>query len=90
MEILYNKITQKLLEQRIESLLKNEKLKEMGIKKIRLGITTYNYPIDMLQIGKGKKEIFIVGGTHSSEIIGIDFTTQLIEQLPYIDNYDPN
>ena len=87
---LYKKITQQLLEQRIDELLKDEKLQQLGIKKINLGRTTYNYEINMIQIGQGKKEIFIVGGTHSSEIIGIDFTTQLIKQLPNLENYDPN
>ena len=90
MEVKYGKITQETIKKRIEDLLQNERLQKMGIRKIQLGITTYNYPIDMIQIGHGEKEIFIVGGTHSSEIIGIDFTTQLIEQLPFMEEYDPN
>ena len=90
MEAQYNKITQELLEKRIEELLKDEKLQELEIKKIQIGITNYNYPINMIQIGNGEKEIFIVSGTHSSEIIGMDFSTQLIKELPNIENYDPN
>ena len=49
-------LTQELYEQRIQELLKDEKLKKIGIKKILLGTTTYNYPIHMIQIGKGNKE----------------------------------
>ena len=90
MEAKYNKITQELLEKRIEELLKDEKLQELGIKKKQIGTTNYNYPINMIQIGNGEKEIFIVAGTHSSEIITMDFSTQLIKELPNIENYDPN
>lgn len=90
MEALYNKITQSVLTQRIKSLLQNDELIKMGIKIIPLGETVYNYPIDMIQIGHGEKEIFIVGGTHSSEIIGMDFITQLIGQLPNMEDYNPN
>lgn len=90
MEAQYNKITQTLVNKRLETLLQNEELIKMGIKIIPLGKTTYNYPIDMIQIGHGEKEIFIVGGTHSSEVIGTDFITQLIGQLPNMEDYDPN
>lgn len=46
-----------------------------------IGQTHYEYPIHMVSIGRGLKDIFVVGGTHSSEIITVDFCLYLIEKL---------
>ena len=89
-QIYYEKQSMTNLENRINNILKQQKLQNIGIKKTLLGTTTYGYEINMISIGQGKKEIFIVGGTHGSEIISIDFVTQLINQIPNIDEYDPN
>lgn len=74
----------------INILFKNEKLRNLGLKKEVLGYTEYGYKIDYLTIGDGDNDIFIVGGTHGSEVITVDYVTQLIEQLAYIDDFDPN
>ena len=72
------------------NIIKNEKLNSIGLKVETVETTNNGYGIDLFTIGKGTKEIFIVGGTHSSEIITVDFVMQLIENLPYLPSFDPN
>lgn len=86
--IIYEKINLTTYERRIQNIIKNKSLKELGLRITKLGKTYYNYPIELIQIGKGEQEIFIVGGTHSSETITVDFTTQLLNNLP--EEFNPN
>ncbi len=86
----YEKINYQKYQKRLQELLNSDKLKNLGIKKQVLGKTEYNYDIDCLTIGNGKKELFIVGGTHGSEVISVDFILTLIENLPTISNFNPN
>ena len=88
--IIYEKLNLRTYEKRIQNILKDEKIREMGLEIKKLGRTYYNYQVEMIQIGKGKNEITIVGATHSSEIITTDFITQLISQIPNIEEFDPN
>ena len=87
--IKYQKINYNIYQERINSLLNDNELKKLGIKKNILNITNYNYPLELISIGYGKKELFIIGTTHGSEIISTDFITQLIKNIPNID-FDPN
>ena len=86
----YEKIDLMVYENRKKNLLANKKLQSLGFKIVPLVTTTYGYNLEMFSIGKGAKEIFIVGGTHSSEIITVDYVTQLVEQIPNFEEFDPN
>ena len=86
--IIYEKISLTTYERRIQNLIRKETIQKMGLKITKLGKTIYNYGIELIQIGKGENEIFIVGGTHSSEIITTDFITQLLNNIP--EEFDPN
>ena len=88
--ISYEKLDYQTYQKRIEELLKNEKLQKLGIKRNKIGTSTYNYPLECITIGKGNKDLFIVGGTHGSEIISVDFVTQLIENIPNMKDFDPS
>ena len=76
----YNKLNYETYKLKLKEILSNESLISLGIKHEVLGYTEYNYPLDLISIGNGPKEIFVVGGTHGSEIIGVDFILQLIEK----------
>ena len=89
-KISYEQLDYQLYKKRINTLIKNDNLKKIGIKLNTIANTTYNYPIDCISIGYGNQEIFIIGGTHGSEMISIDFVTQLITNLPAIEEFDPN
>ena len=86
----YEKFTYETYKQRIAAIINNPKLQQLGLKHEILGKTDYGYPIDKITIGFGEKELFIVGGTHGSEVIGVDFVTQAIENLPNMEDFDPN
>jgi len=86
----YNKLTLKKYYQNLKELLENEQLKKLNITYSNLGKTAYNYNIDCITIGKGEKELFLVAGTHGSEIITTDFLLNFIKQLPNIKEFNPN
>lgn len=75
---------------RLQEVVINDKLIELGVKRSSLGKTSYGYDIDCITIGNGDKHLFIVGGTHGSEIIGVDFVTQLIDEIGNFNNFDPS
>jgi len=76
-------------QERLHNLLINPHLQEYGISKLNLGKTTYGYDIDCLKLGHGPKHIFLVGGTHGSEIISVDYVTQLLNNIPHLANFSP-
>lgn len=84
----YQELNYSTYQNKLNQLLKNEQLIALGLKKTTLAKTTYGYDIDLLTIGHGSKELFLVGGTHGSEVIGTDFLLQLIETLPTLENFD--
>lgn len=86
----YNKLNYETYKLKLKEILSNESLISLGIKHEVLGYTEYNYPLDLISIGNGPKEIFVVGGTHGSEIIGVDFILQLIENISTFEEFDPN
>ena len=75
---------------RINQLLKDERLLALGIKKTCLGKTYYGYDIDCITIGYGTNDLFLVGGIHGSEVIGVDFILNFIKNIPHMINFDPN
>ena len=75
---------------RLNEILKDDKLSKYGISYNVIGKTSYGYDIDCITIGRGNKHLFVVGGTHGSEIIGGDFVTQLISEIKNLSNFDPN
>ena len=88
--IKYEKLNFTNYQNRIKNLFKNEKLLKLGLKKTTLTKTEYGYNLDCITIGYGNNDLFIVAGTHGSEIISIDFVTQLIEKIDTLNNFDPN
>ena len=86
----YGNINLDVYNKRIENLLHDERLLSLGLKKHKLAKTEYGYNLDYLTIGYGKKDLFLVGGTHGSEIIGVDFLTHFIKNLPNLKDFDPN
>lgn len=85
-----NKMNYLTYQSRLNALMKDEKLQKLGIKKAVLASTKYLYDIDYLTVGYGKYDIFLVGGTHGSEVIGPDFLLELIRSLPSLKGFDPN
>lgn len=89
-DVKYGNLSYNKYKEKIDSLFKNEKMKSLGIKKIPSSKTSYGYDLDCFSVGNGNKTIFIVGGTHGSEIISVDFVLQLAENIPNIKEFDPN
>lgn len=90
MNVSYNKLSLDFYNHEIGKLLKNDELRKLGFTRKVLGYTTYGYPIDFLSIGYGMHDLFVVGCTHSSEIITADYILQLIKNIPFISSFDPN
>ena len=86
---IYQKLDLKTYNKRINEIEHDYRLHELGIKK-NVYLSEYCYPINEYVIGNGKKDLFIVGGTHGSEIISVDFVLQLLKNLPNLKDYDPN
>ena len=89
-EFNYDKINYLKYKKRLHDIILNDELKKYGINKQILGKTHYGYDIDCITIGQGMRELFIVGGIHGSEVIGVDFSLTLMESLPTLSNFDPN
>lgn len=90
MDFKYEKLNFDRYNNRLNNITNNSRLTELGIRKELIGKTTYGYDLYDYVIGNGKKDLFIVGGMHGSEIISVDFVTQLLEHVPELTNYDPN
>ena len=90
MDISYNKLSIDFYNEQIRNLLNDEKLIKLGIKRKILGYSTYGYPIDLISVGHGFYDLFVVGGTHSSEIITVDFILQLLKNISDFEEFDPN
>lgn len=46
-----------------------------------IGQTRLGYPLQCIKIGHGKRDLFVVGGTHSNEIIAVDNISQFLEHF---------
>ena len=90
MDFKYEKLNYDRYIDRLDNINCNYKLMELGLKRELIGKTSYGYGLYDYVIGNGKKDLFVVGGTHGSEIISVDFVTQLLEHIPKLTNYDPN
>lgn len=86
----YQLLNYQTYRQELNKLFNNEKLIKLGLEKSTLFYTDYGYPYDLLTIGKGVKELILVGGTHGSEHISIDFLLNFIQILPDIKEFDPS
>ena len=86
----YSKLTFENYYQKLKETLSNEKLQKLNISYSILDKTHYQYNIDCITIGNGDKELFLVAGTHGSEIITTDFLINFINELPNIEEFDPN
>lgn len=51
-----------------------------------VGKTRLGYSLNKISIGHGPKDLFIIGGTHSNEVIAVDTITQFLEHFD--DNFD--
>lgn len=87
---IYQKLNYTTYQEKLIELDRNEKLKKLGFCHKILTHTSYHYPVDYITIGNGEKDLFLVGGTHGSETIGIDFLLNFIDKLPNIKEFDPN
>ena len=74
----YELPTLEVVHKRIDNFLKNHA--DIAYKE-ELGRTRLGEPIEEIVIGHGKKELFIVGGTHSNEIIAVDVITQFLNNF---------
>ena len=63
--------------ERISQLLENKNL----IKHKPIAYSPCGFPVEHYSIGNGKKHITIMGGTHGTEIISIDFVTILMKNV---------
>lgn len=88
--ITYEKLNYERIRNRIDNLFQNEELLKKGLTKKNIATTEYGYNLDCISIGQGNNELFIVAGTHGSEIISVDFVTQLLEQINTFEEFDPN
>lgn len=88
--IVYDLINYQKYRKRINDAILDEDMQKIGISYSSLGKTKYGYDIDCIKLGRGDKHLFVVGGTHGSEIIGVDFVSQLIGEQKNIDSFDPN
>ena len=86
----YQKLNYSRYQERLNLSLQNPWLQQLGIQKQVIGKTTYGYDLDLITIGFGEKELFLVGGTHGSEVIGVDFLLHFLENLPNLEYFDPN
>lgn len=86
----YQKLNYSRYQEKLKKLEIDPKLQKLGLKKIKVGTSVYGYDLDLITVGFGEKELFLVGGTHGSEVIGVDFLLHFLEQLPNLDNFDPN
>ncbi len=84
------KLNFKRYQEELNKLLNHPTLQKYGIRKSIVGKSTYGYDLDLISIGFGEKDLFLVGGTHGSEIIGVDFLLYLLKALPTLENFDPN
>ncbi len=75
---------------RIEKIKTNNQLKEYQLKYTILGKTHFGYNIDCFTIGTGEKELFLIGGEHGSEMITTDFLLNFIDNIPNLENFNPN
>lgn len=74
-----------VINSRINSFVESHK----DIAKIEtLGITKLGYPLTHITIGNGPKDLFIVGGTHSNEIIAVDVISQFLSKMD--EEFDKN
>lgn len=85
----YDKINYSKYREKIKNIINNPELQKFGLNYEILGFTNYDYPIEAITLGYGDKEMFIVGGTHGSEVIGIDFVMQLIDNIPNMEQFNP-
>ena len=86
----YEKMDYSTYEKRVDDISKDPRLVRLGLRTSTLGYTAYGYPLTEYTVGHGQKDLFIVGGTHGSEVIGVDFVTQLMSHIPDLKEYDPN
>lgn len=88
--ITYEKTSYIKIKNRLSKLFEQEELLKLGLTHKIVSKTEYGYPLDYIQIGHGENDIFLVAGTHGSEIITVDFITQLLENINIFKNFDPN
>lgn len=89
-DLKYERLNFDRYKKRIYELLTRDDLLAMGLQVNNIGTTEYGYNLECWSIGYGEHDIFIVGGTHSSELISVDFVSQLLENVPSLQNFDPN
>ena len=75
--------TLEVINKRVSDFINNHK----GISDIDIvGFTSLGYPLNEIKIGTGPKDLFIVGGTHSNEIIAVDVISQFLEHFDEFDS----
>lgn len=77
----YEILNYKKYQKRIKEITHNPQNINKIVVNEPLTYTNFGFPVDHFTIGTGDKHIIFMGGTHSNEIIGIDFVTQLMEQI---------
>ena len=90
----YEILTPEKLQKRLENIMFNPENKFKVVKLDDLGHTSCGFSIEHYSIGNGPFHITYMGGAHGNEIIGVDFVTQLMQNLALginnFVNFDPN
>ncbi|MDD3303555.1 MAG: M14 family zinc carboxypeptidase [Clostridia bacterium] len=58
------------------------------LEKRKIGVTTFNYPIDCYKIGNGKKHVLLYGTTHGSELVTTYFVLEVLISLLQLSSED--
>lgn len=77
----YNILDYNLYRQRLKKIQSNKNNKFEVTKLNDLGYTSCGFPIEHYKIGNGPIHVTYMGGMHGNELIGVDFVTQLMNNL---------
>lgn len=80
-DIKFEILDYKKYNERLYNICNNPRNKFQVVKKPELGKSRCGFPIEHYTIGNGSKHIVYMGGAHGNEIIGVDFVTQLMNNI---------
>lgn len=93
-DIRYEILNYDKLNRRLDKIVNNKNNKFKVTKQEPIGKSSCGFNIDHYTIGRGPIHILYMGGCHGDEIIGVDFVTQLMENMALgngdFENFDYN
>lgn len=94
LEIKYEILNYNKYKKRIDDILNNINNKFKVVKHESLGKSSCGFEIEHYSIGNGPMHITFLAGAHGNEIIGVDYITQLMNNVALgngeFENFDPN